>query len=1040
MKLAEFSVKHSLFVNLLSIFLVCAGLVSLFKLRREAFPQVSFDVVVVTTLYPGATAEEVERLVTTPLEKELKEVDDIEEMSSVSREGVSTIVLKLEADVKNKRKVVDDIQTAVDRVDDLPRDAEKPIVNDITSKNFPVIIVAVSGEVAEKELQEAARDLEDKILDIEGVARVDRRGFRDREFWVEVDLDKMASCHVSYQEIKTALKKHNIGLSAGNIETKTSVFSVKTSGEFYTAEEIENVIIRSNDAGVSLRIKDVAKVIDTFEEENILNRVEGARAISLVVIKKEKGDAIRIVKEIRKIIKEERESLSPRIKINTFYDLSFYIKRRLNVLYSNGIIGFLLILGSLFFFLHLRPAIFTALGVPVALLTTLWIMSLLDMSINLITMFGLIVVLGMLVDDGIIIAENIYRYLEKGYASKKAAIVGTSEVIKPVLTTVLTTIAAFTPLIFMSGLIGRFMRAIPLVVCLALSASLLEAFIILPSHMADFLHPIKSVNSSRRKSWRKFTSRYVHILNKALKYRYRVCFLVMVLFIGAVLVAYRFMPFILFSGRGVEQFMIRAEAEPGTSLQKTLKLIKPVEKLVENMPRQYIDTYATRIGIMQEERGYDPGVKQGRYLAQITVYLTPSQKRKKTAADIINEYRDELSQIKGFKRLYFRKFREGPPVGKPVYLKVRGDDYKIINKIVREVKKYLSSLKGVSDIVDDYQLGNKELRIRVHPAKAAKAYLTVSEVAEAIKASFAGAVVTSIKPTRAEEEIDVRLRLLPEQRNSREIFNKLLVSNSYGNLIPLNKIAYIKEVRSLQELRHLNGIRFVSVSAEVDNKNITSRKVNFLLKKKFKNISLKYPGYSIHYGGEHEETVKSMKSLFVSFLLAFLLIFMILSTEFNSLIQPFVVMMSIPFSIIGVVIALILHHEPISFFVILGLVGLSGVVVNDSIVFMDFINTLRREGKEVIPAVLEAGKVRLRPVILTTLTTFLGISTVAYGIGGKDPFLQPMALTIAWGLFFATFLTLILMPCIYVVVEDIKSKIKKQFLGAKLKQDNKKWS
>ncbi len=1037
--ITEFSVKHSMFVNLLSVFLVVAGCVSLFQLKREAFPSVSYEVVTVTTMYRGATPEEVERLVTTPLEKELKEVDDIDEIDSSSSEGLSTIMLTMSPDIKNKRKVVADIQTAVDRVIDLPKDAEEPLVTEILSKNIPVIITSLSGKLPEPELQKFAQTLEDEFMDINGVAQVNRRGFRDREMWVEVDLDKMRNLHVSFAEIRLALANRNIGLPAGKIETGTDVLSVKTKGEFYTKEEIENVIIRANDAGILLRIKDVAVVLDTFEEENIINKTRGTRSISLIVIKKDKGDTINIVNDVKKAIEEFKFASPEGLNIDTFYDMSFYIKRRLNVVRSNGLIGSLFVIGALFIFLHHIPAILTALGIPIALLTTFWVMNLLGISINLITMFGLVLVLGMLVDDGIIIAENIYRYIEQGVEPREAAIKGANEVMLPVLSTVLTTIAAFSPLMLMSGLIGKFMRGVPIVVCIALTASVIEAFIILPSHMANFVKPIKNHHQTKKGQWlNRLTDRYAGLLGKALKHKYKVCIVTFLLFIASVVTAVKFMPFVLFGGRGIEQFMIRAEAKIGTPLSKTEELIKPVEKLIESMPKDYIDTYATQIGLLQEEGGHDPDVNYGNHLVQITAYLTPDQKRKKGAKEIIEEYRPALSKIEGFQRLYFQEISEGPPVGKPIYVRVRGDDYNVINKITAKIKEYLSTKKGVSDIVDSYKLGNKELHVIVDEERAALADLSVSDVALAVRSAFEGSIATSIKPIRAEEEINVRIRLQENQRNKRKILNELLIANRRGNLIPLNKVAKIVEAQGIKTVRHLDGRRFVYVSGEVDNKNITSRKMKALLTKKFKNISSEYPGYSIKYGGEMEETQKSMTSLATAFLLAFLLIFLILATQFNSLVQPFVVMLGIPFALIGVVAALILHGEPFGFFVIMGLVGLTGVVVNDSIVLMDFINKLRLKGMPRYESIMQAGRLRLRPVILTTITTVAGISTVAYGIGGKDPFLQPMALTITWGLVFATILTLIVIPCIYAIIDDIALKLKprKDFCSANADNSN----
>ncbi len=1029
MKLSEFSVRHSLFVNLLSVFLIIAGLISVFQLRREAFPEVSFDVVNIYTAYRGGSPEEVEKLVTTPLEKELKEVDDIEEIKSSSNEGLSIIILKIDPDVKNKDKVVDDIQKAVDRVTDFPQGVDKrPEVIEITSKQIPVIKVSLSGNLDEFNLREYADNLKEQLEDIDGVASVGRSGYRDEEFWVEPDLDKLKEYYVSIEEIMAALKARNVTLPAGKLKPGDEEFIIKTQGEFITKEEIEDTIIRANDLGNWLKVKDVARVRHTFEDELIINKALGSRAITLVVIKKQKGDAIDIVKNVKKTIEEFRKRAHHELKITSFYDLSYYINRRLNVLKNNGLIGFIFVIAILFLFLHPTVALLTALGIPIAMLTTLWVMNLMGLSINLITMFGLILVLGMLVDDGIIISENVYRYVEGGMLPRQAAIKGSHEVMFPVLATIATSIAAFSPLLFMTGLIGRFVKNIPFIIIIALSASLLEAFIILPSHLADFLkvprQGMDKIKVKKETPWfQNMLKKYNKILEKALNNRYKVLTGIVMAFISAILIAKFFMPFILFSARGVEQFMVRAEAKPGTSLEKMNELILPVENFISKMPKEYFDTFETQVGEMTEERGFDPYGQQGSNFAQVTVYLTPAQKRDKTAQKIVEQLRPGLNKIKGFEKLYFREFKEGPPVGKSIELHIRGEKFSVLNEITAKIKDYLKDLKGVYDISDTYDLGNRELRIIVDQEKAAQTYLTVGQIASGIRNAFEGGQATSIKRSKAEEEIKVLVRLPKKQRNTLEIFDKLFIPNSYGNLIPLKSVAQISEYQGLRSIKHLDGRRVLTVSAEVDNKQMTSLKANQLLEKKFKDIPSQYPGYTLKWAGEQEEARKSILSLFTAFWIAFLLIFLILATEFNSLVQPFVVMLTIPFGMIGVVIALLLHHEPISFFVILGLVGLTGVVVNDSIVLVDFINKLRKSGVSRRDSIMQAGALRLRPVILTTATTVAGLSTVAYGIGGADPFLQPMALTVAWGLLFATGLTLIVMPCIYAIIDDIALRL-----------------
>jgi len=1027
MKISEFSVKHSLLVNLVSIFIIIAGLATIFvyHIRREAFPEVSFDMVIVQTVYPGAAPQEVEKLVTVPIEKELKGVDGIETMTSSSIDNVSAIQLDISQDVKDKDKVVDDIEKAVNMVTDLPNDVEEPIVTEITSGEIPIVKIVLSGEMTEEKLQDIAERLEDELEDVPGVSSISRTGFRDREVWVEIDPAKLIEVHVSLKEVMDALGKRNVSIPAGKIRGAQEI-TIRTTGEFYTKEEIENVVIRANDLGNWLRVKDIAQVKFTFEDEDIINKCAGSRSISLTVIKRSSGDAVTTVDEaIRRteaFVSHEDASL----KVSYIDDLSYYIKRRLGVLKNNGIVGFILVICVLMFFLNHKTAILTALGIPIAFAATITIMGCLGISINLISMFGLIIVLGMLVDDGIIVAENCSRHAEMGYNPREAAIKGTDEVVKPVVTAVLTTIATFFPLFFFPGMMGKFLGNIPAVVIIALLASLLEALVILPSHFADFIKIPKGGKfaSKRELPWFKhLVNFYTRILKKALNKRYWVLGALFLTLIATFILAFN-MKFILFgSEEGIEQFYIRAEAPVGTPLNKTNELIEQVEKVISEMPENQMESYTTQVGMLGQNWIFDEYGKNGSHTAQVTIYLTPFTERSKNVTEIIDNLRPQIANIKGFENLYFEKEQEGPPVGMPIAVEIRGEDFKTLNEIAVVIMNYLEGIKGVSDIQNTHEVGRNEIEVVVDEEAAASSYVTITDIASSIRFAFKGGVATSIKPTKAEEEIDVVVRFPEELRTDKNLFDKIMVPNQYGHLIPLKKVAALKEKKAVSSIRHLDGKRVITLRANVDNQNITSVKANKMLANKFSGIEDKYPGYEITFGGEQEENEKVTRYFVIAFGLSLFLIFMILAATFNSMIQPFIVMMAIPFGLIGVVWAFFLHGQPLGFFMMVGFIGLVGIVVNDSIVLVEFINGLRRKGVERRKSIIEGGQLRLRPVILTTVTTVFGLVPVAYGIGGGDPFLKPLALTIVWGIMCATALTLVVLPCIYAIIDDFWEKI-----------------
>jgi len=1034
MSLPRFSVNQSLFINLVSFIIILVGLITLLGMNREIFPNVSFDIVSIITAYAGATPTDVEKLITVPIEKELKEVDGVKEINSTSASSISVIYVKIDPDEKDKQKVIRDIQSAVDKVQDLPKDVEDPVVAELTGKQYPIIEVSISGKMNEHKLRKHADDLEDILEDIKGVARIQKSGYREREVQILVDPDKMRELYVSLDEIENALAARNVSLPAGKLNTSTTEYSIRTTGEFLTAEEVEDVIIRANDSGNWLRIKDVAAVSDDFKDEDIINKTLGTRSINLVVLKKESGDALSIVDNIKVLCAQYLKNQTDGLQVSYVNDYSFFARRRLNVLRNNAWVGVFIVIGILLVFLEKRVAFVTFLGIPVAFFTTFIVMDTIGVTINLISMFGLIIVLGMLVDDGIIVAENAYRYMENGMPPREAAVKGTEEVMGAVLTAVATTVAAFSPLLMMTGIIGKFIRNIPIVLIIALLASLVEALIILPSHLADFVkikcdNKGKPIRIAREMPWfKKLIAGYTKVVEGAIRRKWLV-FLAAVLtgILAVVLIVMGIMgkgpvKFVLFPSSGINYIFIRGEAPIGSPLGKTEKLAYPIEKVISQLPEDELDTYVTTVGKMEEDR-HDPFSGQASNLVQVSVYLTAEQDRKRNVDEIIADLREKTKDVKGFTDLRFDKPESGPPVGKPVEAKIRGEHFDTLDKISDEFMNHLKTMEGTTDITWDHKPGKEEIRINVDHEKATLAGLSIRQIAKTIRAVFEGGIATQIKPVKAEEATDVTVRFGKKDAENIAVFEEIFVQNKFGTLVPLKKVATIEKAPGTTSISHLNGKRVVTVSSNIDTNKTTSMIVNTELEKKFKYISTRYPGYSVKYGGEQEESIDSLKSLARAFFFAFLIIYLILSSFFKSLIQPFVVMLAIPFGLIGVVFAFIIHGQALSFMAILGIVGLNGIVVNDSIVFVDFINTLRRSGMNRRESIIKAGQMRIRPVLLTTITTFGGLSTVAYGIGGKDPFLVPMALAICWGLLFATVLTLIIIPCIYSIIDDIALKL-----------------
>lgn len=1029
MKLIKFSVEHSLFVNFLSVVIIIWGVISLFSLQRDAFPNVNFGIVSVSTIYPGASPEEVEKLITIPIEKELRKVNGIDEIVSASQEGISVIFITIDPDEDQQFRVVNDIQRAVDRVPDYPSDLQdKPVVYEFRTKDRAILQVSLFGDIPEEQIIDHAEILEEKLLDIEEVAGIDRSGWRDKQIWVEADPKKMDEYLVSLSSVIQALKTHNVFVPGGKIDTGKEDYIVRTTGEFETADEIKQVIIRSNDFGNPVRVKDIAEVTNRLEEEAIIIKTDGSKAINLIVRKKEKADAIDLVAGIKKVVDEYRGQVEG-LKIKYVNDFSYFVERRLNILTTNSYVGFFLVLFALFLLLSPTVAFLTALGIPISFFITFIVMNGADISINLISMFGIITVLGMLVDDAIIISENIYRHVEKGMPVKEAAVYGGSQVVKPVFAAVLTTITAFSPLFFISGITGKFIMNIPLAVTIALVASLLEAFLILPSHVAEFVKPPKNVNGhlkTKRDAWlfRNLLGTYTKLLNGALKYRYVVLPMMAIILAGGIFLSVKVLKFNLFPSKGIEAFFIRAEAPIGTPLSKTNELIIPIEKEIIKLPDTELKNFVTTVGSVAQDET-DPLAREGSHLVQIIVYLTPTNDRERDVPEIIDEVRAATKDVKGFEKISFESFKTGPPVGKAVSINIKGEDLKVSREIAGLFLKRMEQMKGVLDPDEDFQEGKEEIRVVVDEAKAKSAFLTIADIAASVRFAFEGGIATKIK--KSKEEIEVVVKFHESEANDMKAFDKIKVPNMQGNLIPLKSVASLEKTRGIFSIKHMDTKRSVTVTASVDERITSSVAVNTQLAEEFKDIPVKYPGYTIKYGGEFEETQKSINDILRAFFISFLLIFMILASTFNSLIQPLIIMASIPFGLIGVLVMLLSHGEELSFMVLIGVVGLSGVVINSSIVLVDFINNARLTGMSRRESIVEAGRTRLRPILLTSFTTMLGLVSVAYGIGGADPFLMPMAKGLVWGLLFNTGLTLIMIPCIYAMVDDINGFLWKVF-------------
>lgn len=1027
-------IEHPKLINLFLILVIIMGSLSFLNLKRNSMPNVDFKIMFITTIYPGAAPEDVEVNVTIPIEEQVQEVSGIKEMESFSGENFSLVFVELEPDAKDVEKVKRDIYTAVNRVSGLPKEVkDKPLVTELKTDIFPVFEVSISGnnDVSELELRKYAKTLEDKIKLLPGVGGTSKVGYRKREIHIEVDPILASRHYISLGEVMGAITATNIRLSGGNIQSLTTKKKVITLSQFDDPMEVKNVIVRSVFSGKRILVSEVAKVKDSFEEETKLVKTNGEPCINIIVNKKDNADAVRVAQRVKNLLKEFNQDLPQGVYAQVVKDYSVYVNAMLNVVMSNAMVGFLLVILCLMVFLDRRVAFWTAIGIPFSLLVAFYFMPVYDISVTGISLLAFVIVLGMLVDDAIVVAENIYAYREKGLDPIEASVRGVSEIFLPVLATVTTTIAAFLPMLLMGGIMGDWVRAVPIMITIVLLASLIESAFILPSHLAH----VNLKKKGKPKILLFLEKLYRKNLLRVLKHKYLVIGAFVLIFIFAVGVVLPILGFDLMHSSDEDIMMIKIETPKGTPLRETEKRVKELEEIVvKTIPKELLASYVTTIG----QKGTDmwstaSGVTQGHW-ARIDINLIPKQQRKITSSQLEEKLNKALAGLKSqekFPELTVSQMRGGPPTGKPIDVSFIGNNDEIRTKLGDELEAFIARQDGVFDIVRNDEKGLNELNIKLNHGLMNELGITAADVAGVVRAGITGNVVTSIR--KEGEEINFRVMLGEKYRNNANYIKSLTIPNRLGKLIKLGNFIRFEEKSSPLGIYHSEGDRVLEITAEIDKEKINSREFNKTLKEKFEPMTAQYPGFRMKLGGEERTTDESLADFFNAMILALIVIYIILVVLFNSFTEPLIVMMAIPFGLAGVIFAFAIHREPMGFMGLIGILGLSGVVVNNSLVMLKFLNKKEDEVREngehlTLEHITEAAMLRFRPITLTTVTTVVGLLPALYGLfGGRIDFLFPLLLALCWGLVFSAFITLFLIPSFYIVERDLNGWFSNKF-------------
>jgi multidrug efflux pump subunit AcrB len=1020
------------------VIVVILGVLSWRAMPQEMFPTIELDAVSVSVEFEGASPEEVERQIVIPLEEEFEGMAEIDVMNSTSNEGMASLMIRLKSGT-NVDQYMRDAQTALDQITDLPDEAEEPELVRVKAR-FPVISMSLYGDVSRGYLYDRADRIKQRMAQIPGVASVGIAGNREWELWVEVNPFVLAAHTVSLGQVLAAIRGNLRDLPGGSLKASEGDILLRGKGVAPDPDAIAQISVRSNDRGGQLQLGEIAEIELRLEEAKTLGRFNGRPSVNLTVTKTADASTIDVADDVREFAAGLRKELPPTIKIGMFNDLSVYVRTRLNTVKSSGVVGLFLVLLSLYLFLNFRVALITAMGIPVSFLFAVIALYYLGYTINMVSLFAFLIALGLVVDDAIIVTENMYRHMEMGKPAHEAARIGAREVFWPVIASTTTTVAAFLPMFTIKGMIGAFIAVIPVVVSASLLGSLWEAFGVLPSHAAELLHAgnKNTQTRERRVDWSKLLNHYINWLRSALDHRYFVALVSIGILAVAVVFAATRIPFQLFDDVDIGQFFINAEAPQTYSLEDTARLAGKMETIVlESLDEEDLSTLLTNVGVTFIDFNR---FQTGSYYIQLVVdlekaqpegfierYITPvvslkfarEGSRTRDTEDIINELREKLQAVAGVRRIAIQR-PQGGPAGADIEVGVTGPDVEVLRQQAERMVAYLQRLPGVHDVRQNLEIGKLEYQYSLN-SRGRELGITQSELADAVRTGFLG--VEAVHVTLDDKRIPVRV-IYPEDVRHGSDLNRLPIVLDDGRLVYLGDVADITAGRAMNTISRRDTRRLGLVTADVDDQVTTPLEVTELVRAEFADIEETLPGYELLFLGEKKDASESFDGMTDALLIAGALIFFILAALFRSLLDPLVVMFAIPFGSIGVVFGHMLFGYNLQFLSAVGFLALTGIVVNDSLILVNFAKRMRGEGMDRMEAMIEAGRVRVRPILLTSITTFLGISPLIFFATGQTAFLSPMAVSLGFGLLFATGIILISIPCFYMIADDLRETVR----------------
>jgi multidrug efflux pump subunit AcrB len=1030
--LAAFA-SNVVFANIMIFLMFLLGAVSIMMMRREMFPEMSLDRIQINVPYPGADPEEVEEGVLRKIEDALQGESGIKEVLAFASENMGTTIITVDESARTQ-VVLDRVRSKVDGISTFPVEAENPVISEMILED-QVMILAVSGRIPEARMKEWAEGIKQELLQLEPVTIVDIFGARDYEVSIELSEARLREHHLSMEQVMRSIQAHNLNVPGGLLRSENEVLRIRTLGRKYTGEKISTIPVITHPDGRVVKLGEVATVIDGFTEDAVRPGIDGQPALFIYIRKTANQDSLDISKAAMDFLERKQQTLPEGLELELIFDATDMLRARINLLVKNGIIGLSLVFLLLWLFLDLRLSFWAGMGMPISIAGALVILWMVGGSLNMISLFGLIMVLGIIVDDAIVVGEAIYYHQQQpGADPYLAAVKGVSEVGMPVFGAVTTTIIAFLPLMFVGGIMGKFISILPVVVIACLVVSLYECLLLLPAHLGVHLPSERSDKSRIRrffnlvhhhtgKRLERFSEGpYQRFLTLSLHWRYLALSIAVAIFVitgGAVA-----------SGRievtmfpSFDSFMLTTVVEfpNGTPIEVTDAALDRIEKAAMAL-NDSVQTRSGRPAVkkilrLAGENLNDPYSATSENLGSVQIILVESTDRRLGSEQIMNLWEREIGNIPGIEALTVEELSAGPP-GKPIDVRIKGSDLALMRRAADDLQEIIKSFPGTSQIQSDLRPGRNEIRFTLRP-EALNLGVSVADVGHQLNMAYFGG--EALRLQRGRDEVKVMVRNTLEERSQQANIDNIRIRTADGREVPLRAVADIETGPGFATITRVDGLRAVGVSANADNEQMSAARINREIEiNRFPELRERYPTLYFEFQGEQKDSAESVGSLKIGFPIALVGIYVIIATIFRSYIQPLIIMLTVPFGIIGAVLGHLLRSVDLSLMSLFGIVALAGVVVNDAIVLIESYNHHLAEGRDVMEALREAGKRRFRAVFLTTLSTVGGLTPLILERDLQAQFLVPMAISIAAGVAFATLLTLLLVPSLLLILNDLR--------------------